>query len=1100
MQGSVITHGDDAMAVFGQSIGGGGGLATLGCSNTNPTNSAHLASACWGNTQVSGTGGQPAEFVGAAGTNGVAITVNDAQTGSESSDTGAGAINVYSSQTITTYGDRSMGLVTQSITGGGGFFSAPNRRIHSVSMPTQQRATNLSPGATTINVANSTITTYGDGAWGVFAQMVQGGGGFFGDSSQDLAFNVKYSQAESAASDVFAGSTSTTVGAQPSGFTAQRVANANAWSVSSCESSANCVVNTMTPGQLYLIPFQDGQVNWSSGDYVQLEQGTDQTFPFVLKQYNSQGSLKTTVGTGRVLHLSEDYFFFEGNDQFTGSVFAAKDITANSLTLSGIERPSVNQVTAYLQQYFGGAATTASSSALNQVLNTNYLPRAATGDTWTNNPISVELYKTQLSTYGKNSHGIVLQNLGSVGGAWSSNSSKLNMGITLDGSNGNGNTPGGNISLTVRVNSEIHAYGEGSRAVVIQSDGAGPGGNSSQGKITVQVSDSSEIFSKQHTALMIVGGSFSATRSKTTTSNCGVGCQSTTTTYLQNEVYVDGTSSITSGAYSALPTAAVDNSDSAYNKWAIYAPTGYTNVENSGTITGNVLLGILTRGEFTNSGALHGSTVSVANNSLHNYGTIYAGGEGATGGLFIDGSLKHYEGGEIHVDVHPLGDGETHDVITVTGLARIQGEIVPQTQSLLPGDYQFLTAGTLDYSGSVRNAHVFSWEATVDGNTLAKTPTANFAPAGYGLTGNQTSLAGYLQRSWDASTADHAPLFGYLHEHGLGEHSAYQSTLNELMGQTLNAQPIQFQTAFSTYMSESLSCPTVTAQGLRLNQDDCAWAKVTGDISDQSANSSNPGFRATGGGIRMGAQRSLGNGWTAGFGAGYALNYLTSTNFSSNGQFLDLSVSAKKQIEQWEFGGSLGYAQGWFQNNRYRAMGANGAADAMDGVFASDSRMSIMGLRLRAAYEHELDKDHYLKPYVDVDLSYSSMPGFSETGTAPLALNVGSSSRWNVAITPMLEYGLDVITEDKSRVKLFASAGASFLPNNSHKSETSFVGASAALGTFDVITDGPGILGRLNLGIQAFHSDDLEVRAQYGLLAGDGYWSQSVSANLVWRF
>jgi len=26
------------------------------------------------------------------------------------------------------------------------------------------------------------------------------------------------------------------------------------------------------------------------------------------------------------------------------------------------------------------------------------------------------------------------------------------------------------------------------------------------------------------------------------------------------------------------------------------------------------------------------------------------------------------------------------------------------------------------------------------------------------------------------------------------------------------------------------------------------------------------------------------------------------------------------------------------------------------------------------------------------------------------------------------------------------------------------------------------------------------VRAQYGLLAGDGYWSQSVSANLVWRF
>jgi uncharacterized protein with beta-barrel porin domain len=40
----------------------------------------------------------------------------------------------------------------------------------------------------------------------------------------------------------------------------------------------------------------------------------------------------------------------------------------------------------------------------------------------------------------------------------------------------------------------------------------------------------------------------------------------------------------------------------------------------------------------------------------------------------------------------------------------------------------------------------------------------------------------------------------------------------------------------------------------------------------------------------------------------------------------------------------------------------------------------------------------------------------------------------------------------------------------------------------------------LNLGIQAFEANDLEVRAQYGLQVGDGYWSQSLSANLVYRF
>jgi outer membrane autotransporter protein len=320
------------------------------------------------------------------------------------------------------------------------------------------------------------------------------------------------------------------------------------------------------------------------------------------------------------------------------------------------------------------------------------------------------------------------------------------------------------------------------------------------------------------------------------------------------------------------------------------------------------------------------------------------------------------------------------------------------------------------------------------------------------------------------------------------------------MGQTMNAQPIELQTAFSTHLGDSMSCPTVTQQGLKLNQDNCAWAKVTGDITEQSSNSANPGYHASGGGIRVGAQRSVGEGWTAGFGAGYGLNYLTSTNFSSNGQFFDLSLSVKKQIEQWTFGVSLGFAQGWFDNNRSLTMLANGAADPISAQFSSKSRMTMAGLRWRAAYEHAIDEDQYLKPYVDVDLVYGYTPGYSEAGSEKLGLNVGSNSRWNVAITPMLEYGLDVVTEDKSRVKLFVSAGASFLPNNTHKNQVSFQGVSSSLGTFDVITDGPEILGRLNLGIQAFHSENVEVRAQYGLLLGDGYLSQSVTANLTWRF
>lgn len=935
--GTVTTHGDDAHGLFGQSIGGGGGLASMGCTNSTSGSAAQLASACWGNTNTAGNG-QPSAFVGAAGTNGVAISVNGGNNQAEITATGAGRVAVYTEQQVTTFGQRSMGIVAQAITGGGGFYSGANRRIHSVAMPTQQRAIDASPGDMDIHLSSSTITTHGDGAWGVLAQMVQGGGGLFGDPAQDLAFNVKSSQLSSPTSDVFR---------QPA----------------------------------------------------------------------------------------------------TTPVRAPESTLANGL-LAAVDK--------------------------------NQLPARSTQDVWQNNPLTLDLRNSRIQTQGTNAHGVFAQNLGSVGGIWSSSQTKLNVGITLVGNNAYGNSAGGKVNVNL-TKTQILVTGKNARGLVVQSDGAGPGGQGDHGKITVNVTDGSTITSIQHTALMLVGGSFDETS--------------------RNQISVNE-SAIVSGQFYDMAHPAIDDSDAAYNGWAIYAPTGYTNINNASTghIQGNILLGITTQGDFNNHGTWIGSTFMGASESLHNFGEIYAGGQGTTNGLYIDGSLKHHSIGLIYIDIDPVGSGADSDLIVVKDLARIEGLFVPQAKSLLPLSYPLLSAGQLEYSGDVRDTHLFNWNIEVNDQTLINTVTADFTPQGYALTQNQAALAGYFQRSWDASTTEHATLFGYLHEHELGKHASYQATLDELMGQTLNTQPIQFQTAFSTYMSQSLSCPTVTKQGLRLKQDDCAWAKVTGAISDQSSNSSNPGFRSTGGGIRLGAQKRLRDGWTAGFAAGYALNYLTSTNFSSNGQFFDLSVSAKKQIEQWEFGGSLGFAQGWFQNSRYRNMGVNGAAAPMDGVFASDSRMSIMGLRLRAAFELELQKDHYLKPYVDVDLSYSSMPGYSETGTAPLALTVGSTSRWNVAITPMLEYGLDVVTANKTRVKLFASAGASFLPNNSHKSETSFVGSSAALGTFDVITDGPEMLGRLNLGIQVFQSDSLEVRAQYGLLVGDGYWSQDVSANLVWRF
>jgi hypothetical protein len=81
-----------------------------------------------------------------------------------------------------------------------------------------------------------------------------------------------------------------------------------------------------------------------------------------------------------------------------------------------------------------------------------------------------------------------------------------------------------------------------------------------------------------------------------------------------------------------------------------------------------------------------------------------------------------------------------------------------------------------------------------------------------------------------------------------------------------------------------------------------------------------------------------------------------------------------------------------------------------------------------------------------------------------------------------------------------ARAGASILPTNTITTPMAFRDAATANGSFDAVTDGPPLLGRLNLGLQLYKGKAIEARAEYGLQADSGYWDQRVGAKLLYRF
>ena len=128
------------------------------------------------------------------------------------------------------------------------------------------------------------------------------------------------------------------------------------WNVSACMYTATCQIYSKNPGTAYKIPWTSGQLSWAAGDYVAFAATGDATNPWNAVQYNSNGTQKAVMGTGHIINMGTDYFFFVGNDNNTGQLFSMTQGFANTsgVTWTGTLNPTVSQVNTYAA---GGSTT-----------------------------------------------------------------------------------------------------------------------------------------------------------------------------------------------------------------------------------------------------------------------------------------------------------------------------------------------------------------------------------------------------------------------------------------------------------------------------------------------------------------------------------------------------------------------------------------------------------------------------------------------------------------------------------------------------------------------------------------------------------------------
>ena len=121
------------------------------------------------------------------------------------------------------------------------------------------------------------------------------------------------------------------------------------WNVQACTQTATCQIYSKNPGTVYKIPWTSGQLSWAAGDYVAFVATGNGTNPWNAIQYSANGTQKSVMGTGHIINMGNDYFFFVGNDNNTGQLFSMTQGFANTsgVTWTGTLNPTVAQTNAY---------------------------------------------------------------------------------------------------------------------------------------------------------------------------------------------------------------------------------------------------------------------------------------------------------------------------------------------------------------------------------------------------------------------------------------------------------------------------------------------------------------------------------------------------------------------------------------------------------------------------------------------------------------------------------------------------------------------------------------------------------------------------------
>ena len=1142
--GTIVTFGADAGGILAQSIGGGGGAGgkagtTLGASTSNNDGSNGADSSVSGtivnivnnadndyenavaaydnvktlvSTAASMLGlelsdgdivenlDQTASFVGSIDLSDVSSNNSFIlSVGGKGGAGGAGGnITVTNSGSVATMGNLSDAIVAQSIGGGGGKGGAASSAAStswlvspgvnsgvSIGGGTQGSSSdpNATNGAMAVITNTSSIYTTGAIAAGLVAQSIGMGGGIGGtttvtntgsDGSPALALAVSVGGSSEAANGISEQAQVTssgaiqTLGHDSYGIIAQSISGGGgivktlAADLDPAGGSANTASSKDFSGDISLGSDHGVISGYSGAAWVMTTPGGTIT----TSGDNGIGILAQSVAGGGGLALGgkpngTTALDFLGSGGKTGSVNPGDQPTLNTgvivevgddITTSGQGGVGV------FAQSVGGGGGISGDIGWNKTtgkMTPNHSSFVGDGG---DVKVTVDAGAT-ITTFGDSSAGIIAQSVGG-GGGWIAARNGAYIGSA--GGTGDG------YPISVTVYGAVDARGAASPGIFAQSTGGGDnGGVGSGSQISITVGSPTN-----STASVWGGNAFFDAAAAVYFANGG-------TVNFPNQL-------INYGTIATHDTVAGT---------AVFGDGPYFEGTNYGQITGNIHL---TAGDITNegSGTIHTySAVDLGGGSLDNAGKLIVGARNTrTEKTDLTGDYTQAASGKLFVETdHANGAA---DLLHVTGVAVFEGGVAVNPLTLTKQSVTVLTADgglTLDEHATVDPTHLFSFAPSSDGTNLMITPSADFRVGDGSLTDQQKSVAAHLQRIWDSSNpAAFGEGFAAL---AAIEGSGYADTLDSLAGGAVNAVNSARLNASDAFVDSMQSCTTI-GEDLLLGETECAWVRGRGGVLNRNGDSETVGYDSSFAILQAGGQVEVAPDWFLIGSLGYEHSHLTddADAVEVDGNAILAGVGAKYQKGPWEISGVLDFGYGWYDSTRTIDFGT-GPTWTAEGSPTSFN----VGLHGRVAYDIPMET-FYLRPRLDLSVNYLRMGGYSESGADPFDLQVESADKFVGTATPALEVGTRVAFSDGTVLRPYAVAGLGLSTDNDWTSDASFAGAPDDAGGFTTTVDNPEVVGKVALGVQVITAGALDVSLQYNADIAGGFFANTGSLKLTYRF